>query len=409
MTELQMGLIGLGAFAVVGVIAYNKWQEARQRKLTEQAIRISHPDVLLGEGTALKGMAPLAEESDAAAESEERDPPAPFAFGEQLREPRIMGERIEPVMAFDTEPDEPPPLPENRDPEKPEAVVSPSVVPDTEVPDYSHLLSPQVDFIAAIDTVDSVAASGIYNAQREIQARVRKPVRWIGYSGQAAKWEIISDQSQGEYQRIRAGLQLVNRQGPVSNTDLTNFSTAMQDLADQFSGIVDLPPRQEAYEAAEKLDEFCVSVDIQIGINVISRGQPFPNTKVRTLAEAAGMAIDDDKRFVRRDENGDVIFSLLNQDTAGFSADTMKTTHTHGVTFLLDVPCVVQGERVFNQMFDLALHFAKVLRGELVDDNQQPLSEGSLGPIRQQIAQFQSQLMKKNLPPGTPLTRRLFS
>ena len=32
MTELQMGLIGLGALAVVGVVAYNKWQEHRQRK-----------------------------------------------------------------------------------------------------------------------------------------------------------------------------------------------------------------------------------------------------------------------------------------------------------------------------------------------------------------------------------------
>ena len=33
MTELQMGLIGLGATAVVGVFGYNKWQEYRQRKL----------------------------------------------------------------------------------------------------------------------------------------------------------------------------------------------------------------------------------------------------------------------------------------------------------------------------------------------------------------------------------------
>ena len=31
MTELQMGLIGLGCAAVVGVVAYNKWQEYRHR------------------------------------------------------------------------------------------------------------------------------------------------------------------------------------------------------------------------------------------------------------------------------------------------------------------------------------------------------------------------------------------
>ena len=50
MTELQMGLIGLGATAVVGVLAYNKWQEYRHRKLAEAVLRPQHDDVLLGDG-----------------------------------------------------------------------------------------------------------------------------------------------------------------------------------------------------------------------------------------------------------------------------------------------------------------------------------------------------------------------
>ena len=37
MNDLQLGLIGLGAAAVVGVVGYNKWQEMRQRKLAEAA------------------------------------------------------------------------------------------------------------------------------------------------------------------------------------------------------------------------------------------------------------------------------------------------------------------------------------------------------------------------------------
>jgi hypothetical protein len=37
MTELQMGLIGLGVAAVFGVFGYNKWQEMRQRKVAEAA------------------------------------------------------------------------------------------------------------------------------------------------------------------------------------------------------------------------------------------------------------------------------------------------------------------------------------------------------------------------------------
>jgi hypothetical protein len=42
-----MGLIGLGATAVVGVFGYNKWQEYRQRKLAEAVLKPHHEDVLL--------------------------------------------------------------------------------------------------------------------------------------------------------------------------------------------------------------------------------------------------------------------------------------------------------------------------------------------------------------------------
>ena len=47
MTELQMGMIGLGALAVVGVMAYNKWQERRHRREAERAFKSDHRDVLL--------------------------------------------------------------------------------------------------------------------------------------------------------------------------------------------------------------------------------------------------------------------------------------------------------------------------------------------------------------------------
>lgn len=50
MTELQMGLIGLGAAAVAGVFGYNKWQEFRQRKIAEAVMKPQHEDVLLAKG-----------------------------------------------------------------------------------------------------------------------------------------------------------------------------------------------------------------------------------------------------------------------------------------------------------------------------------------------------------------------
>ena len=83
MTELQMGLIGLGATAVVGVFAYNKWQEYRHRKLAEKVLDVHHADVLLDEAVRERSVAGPAEsdvdlfETAAALPSAEREDP-PF-------------------------------------------------------------------------------------------------------------------------------------------------------------------------------------------------------------------------------------------------------------------------------------------------------------------------------------------
>ncbi len=425
MTELQMGLIGLGAVAVVGVLGYNKWQEVRQRKAAEQAMKASHPDVLLDTplDDALRVQAP---EADAFPTQEPL--PADPEIG-SVRHAPLSGERIEPVLGEESfaqtgtapEQDDPAVLDESAEEYAPSPEVSP--VPEhVEVPPpaprraaptrpmtETQLLTPHADFIAAIDAVEPAPALRIAEAQRELQARVRKPVRFVGYNEENGEWERVSGESAAEYRHLRVGLQLANRQGPVSDDELMVFSVAVQDLGDQLMGLVELPHRQPALDGAAKLDEFCAGVDIQIGINVISEGLAFPGTKLRALAEAAGMTLDAGKRFVRRDDDGNILYVLLNQDPSGFSAETIKTMNAQGLTFLLDVPCVAHGERVFNQMVDTARRFADVLHGALVDDNRRPLSEKALEPIRKQIAQYQAVLAEHDVHAGSPLARRLFS
>ena len=442
MTELQMGLLGLGATAVVGVFAYNKWQEYRHRKLAEKVLDVHHADVLLEEAVRERPVAgPAASDADlfgtaAASPSAGREAP-PFDG-----EPVLHHDRIEPVLRFETEPAEesvdpaadvidaidaiddiaPPKIP--KEPEHdaeslPEPV--PALAPEAtrvqadahrevgDVPEPTHLLSPQVDFIAAFEVVEPAASYQILESQANVLARIRKPVHWLGFNETTREWDVIVDDGQSAYRRIRVGLQLVDRQGPASDGELSVFAVAMQDLAEEMMAIASLPARPAALQMAAELDAFCASVDIQIGINVISQGQVFAGTKLRALAEAAGMVIDAERRFVRCDEDGNVLYVLLNQENLGFSTESMKTMTTHGLTFLLDVPRVAHGERVFNQMVELARRFADVLRGSLVDDNRRPLSEGALEPIRKQVAQFQSTMAAHGLPAGGSLARRLFS
>ncbi|MEI7613410.1 MAG: cell division protein ZipA C-terminal FtsZ-binding domain-containing protein [Betaproteobacteria bacterium] len=421
MTELQIGLLGLGGVAIAGVLVYNTWQEYRHRKLAKKLLDSEHVDVLLNESASVTSevspgfIEPEDEFVNEVQLSPERSNDHPVVDTPTIPVSYPPNERIEPV--FRMEEDTPfSPEPESKTPVEPSVLVPAAVVSrveeakDTrELVDPLQLLSPHIDYVASFEAVEPAPVYQILESQRDVLAQVQKPIHWIGYNEFSREWEPIIDDGKSEYRRLRIALQMVDRRGPMSDRDLSVFHVAMQDLADELMAIADMSPRQPALDAAVLLDQFCASVDIQIGINVISQGQVFPGTKIRALAEAAGMVIDADGRFVRCDDEGNVLYVLLNQEASGFSVESMKTMSTHGITFLLDVPRVSHGERVFNQMVDLARRFADVLKGSLVDDNRRPLSEGALEPIRRQVGQYQSQMAARNLPAGGALSQRLFS
>ncbi|HRD87856.1 MAG TPA: cell division protein ZipA C-terminal FtsZ-binding domain-containing protein, partial [Accumulibacter sp.] len=271
------------------------------------------------------------------------------------------------------------------------------------------LLSPAIDYIAAIELPQPTAAYQIRDAQRVVLARLGKPLHWIGFDDESHSWQPIAEEGDGAYQHIRVGLQLVDRKGPLRDTDLSVFHVAIQDLVSELMGAVELPLREPALQLAAQLDEFCAGVDIQIGLNVVSQGQVFAGTKLRSLAESAGMVLDGDGRFVRCDEEGRLLYALLNQETQGFTAESIRTLTTHAVTFLLDVPRVANGDRVLGQMVEQARRFAESLHGQLVDDNRRPVSESSIEPIRRQVVQYQLAMAHRQLPAGGPLAQRLFS
>lgn len=407
MNELQLGLIGLGVCGVAGVFVYNKWQENRHRRLVERSMPRAHADVLLDDAPAAEAYPPAAADADDAPVFAE---PAP-RVDERPRE------RVEPVLSLDeADGDEiaaPDPVPaavpaeaaavEAAMPAEPAAHALAAA--DDEPPE--HLVSPVIDYIAAFELVEAVSGEQILASQQELLARVAKPIARVGLNDRSGHWERIA--GGGAYRRLRLGLLLADRRGPLGEADLLTFHGAMLNIADALMAVADMPPRDSVLAAAIALDRFCAEVDIQVGINVIGKGQPFPGTKIRALAEAAGMVLDSSGRFVRCDEEGHALYTLASQEAAGFTPEAMKTTSTHGLVFLLDVPRVGHGDRAFAQMLELARRMAETLNGTLVDDNRRPLTESMLDPFRRQIGQYQSQLAAKGLPAGGPLALRLFA
>jgi FtsZ-interacting cell division protein ZipA len=429
MTELQMGLIGLGAVAVVGVLAYNKWQERQHRKVAERVFGQQHEDVLLQQTPGI-GNAPRIEPSHYAEQAQGglRSEPM-FVHDDEPalhQEPRFS---TEPGFASDEEEDftpspEPAPLPVEEVAmvaasfpavSASAALVPPSLfqtlsdeLPDVPIP--AILISDRVDFIVAMELVEPVSAAQFQLVDREALAQLGKPVLWIGFNETSGSWERIVDDALHGYRRLRFALQLADRRGPLAGADLSRFCTTVRDIADELMAVADMPSSHAVLDRAIALDRFCADVDLQISVNVVSRGTPFPGTKIRALAEAAGMVLTPSGTYLSIDDKGRAQFALHNAETTPFSAETLRGIATQGLTFLFDVPRIAQGDGVFRRMQAIARQFAEVLQGTLVDDNRQPLADAQLDQIRQQyVVKAQSDMAAQGIPAGGPLALRLFA
>ncbi|NMG73947.1 cell division protein ZipA C-terminal FtsZ-binding domain-containing protein [Aromatoleum diolicum] len=365
-SELQIGLAALGVAAVVGIVAYNKWQERKHSRQAELAFRSDHRDVLLeprdGEGDA----GPV----------ERLEPSVGESWGGEKSGP--SGSRDAGVRRV--------------------------------TPGAPDVVDPRVDCVIRIESIEPLDVPRLWAAQGEQLMGISKPVRWFAFDDGENLWRPLNAHSAGAYHWFCAAMQMVDRRGPIGENDFMHFSGGMQRVADQFLAVpADLPARGEALRNAAELDRFCASVDVQIGINVVSNSQPFVGTKIRALAESHGLTIGSDGAFHARDEEGNTLYTLSNVEPALFAAEEMRDLTTSALTLLIDVPRVANGVVVFERMMRQAMQMADALQGTVVDDNRASFGPDAAGVIRAQIEQFQSQMASAGLPAGGKLAMRLFS
>ncbi|WP_374259665.1 cell division protein ZipA C-terminal FtsZ-binding domain-containing protein [Zoogloea sp.] len=359
-SELQMGLIGAGGVVVVGIFAFNKWQERKHRKETD----------------ALASLEPLGEDSPG----------------------RASVDRLEPVIGGEAPVRSQPTAQEVKD-------ASARRVPPLLPPE----LDERADWVVRIEAIEPVVGGRLWQAAAQQFDGVAKPLRWFGFSDSSNRWDLLTANSAGTYHWVCAALQLVDRRGAASEADLAWLGAGLQRMCDLFMAIPSLPASGEALGRAAELDRLCAGVDIQIGVNVVARDQGFAGTKLRGLAEAAGLELLGDGCFHARDEAGVSQFVLSNLEPALFVAEDMRGLVTKGVTLTLDVPRVADGVRVFERMMAFAQQLADALGGAVVDDNRSPFGDKAVGLIRAQIEQFQGQMSEQGIAPGSPLALRLFS
>lgn len=365
MNELQIAMIGAGAVAVAAVWGYNKWQERQQKKLAEKVFKGGQADALMGGQQAAPAVA-------AATDSGSVD----------RREPVLPGEE---AVA-----------------EQPEAVAGEPPLPEQ----YADEIA---DCVIRIDFAESVAAPGLWAAQSRWAGHVSKPLFWLGLDDQCREWHLLSAEDTGRYKAVCASLQLANREGPVSDGELSAFLDGVWALAGQCSGVTGIPKHDDVLMTARNLDEFCAGVDLQLGVKIVGANDPMTGPRLKQLAEAAGLTLQEDGAFHYIDVNGLTRFTLANIGSEKFHAASLDSLATHGVTLSMDVPRVPDGPTAFDALVAVAKPLTEALGGILVDSQGNPLTAEMIATIRAKIVQMQGLMARQQIVAGSTRALRLFS
>jgi hypothetical protein len=372
MSDLQIGLLIIGIVTIAAVVAYNKIQDLKFRRLAEKNFTSNHDDALLEP-------AEISRQAESTSQSLDEFEPAVQVRAEPAR--------IEPTLAEDTAPS------------------------TTETVKARPSAGDECDAIfwnVQMTSREPMSAGQVARVFDAVRHAFSKPTRLLTWNQSIQSW-IDADAADVDSSHFSAGIQLVDRQGPVNADDLADFHARAIAFASDCKLVADPVDPVEPQERARKIDDFCCDVDIQIVLHLVSPDKAFAGTKIRAIAEADGFQMDSVGLFRRLDEDGHCLYSLANGESGGFSLDKMKDTTSSSISLQFDLPRAPGGIATFDQFCISASRFAATLGGRLVDDNQVEIGAGALKSIREQVGQVQARMSAAGFPPGSLLALKLFS
>lgn len=431
-SPLQLGLIALGALFILGLVLFNWWQERSIRR--DMVRRFDGPidDVLMGKPASGQATAAIEEDflpEEELDELEEMDTPQPFVAVEDTHQEPDFDD-AEFVDADDVDADETDaPLVEEThtapnqllaEDEIPAATHAPipeplpitpttpavtTAEPATPLPEG---VDPGIDEIAVLNPSEACSGSTLRSSLNPV-ADFGKPVRWFGWS-QDAWLPLTREFEQRKFSRIIGALQLADRSGVIQADGLLGFQDQIEHLAANIGASLSWFEQRETLRYASMLDQLCIEVDVTVTLHVTAGVEgPFAGTKLRGLAEAAGLKLKEDGRFHQMNDAGETLYTLSSADQRPLTEEGLRSAMLHDMVLMLDVPRVAKGGEVFRHMAMFGARLETTLNARLTDTSRRALGDVQLEQIRSQIHTIHSKLLAHRITPGGASALRLFS
>ncbi len=349
MNELQLSLLGLGVFAIVLVLVYNRWVEHKHRKLNAPPPAEVIAEVAADE-TASDRQEPVWDHGEGDSGQSAVDLPTEPTMSESPA-------TAEPIAAL------------------------------TEVESW-------VDAIASLRFYEPRTAGSIRDTLTQMGAERFERVEF--YSGDGwHRADALPDTA--IVSNLRARMQLASRRGPVSPDSLHEWMRSLESLAQMLSAGLSVESEAVLIDRAANLDAFCVRVDALISLNLKPR-QDMSSIVEKLSTSASGSAlVGEFPNYARLSAAGEIDFQLQVDQNASL------------ISLVMDFPHVQRPDAVVAEMLDLARSLSTTLDAEIVDDAGRAMSEEGMALLVNQVIRLNAMLQAQGIEPGSALAHRLFS
>ncbi|HEC13072.1 MAG TPA: hypothetical protein ENI80_07440 [Acidiferrobacteraceae bacterium] len=391
MTSLRVALliVGLVFVVIIGLISYDKLRmrriDIRRMQLRKRAKEWQEP--------ALVVRHPVEDEPTLPADDDQALLAAEITEEPKVRDPHEAGlDDIEhaATMPLDLDPGLPQQLREQRADEV-------------------------VDFVARVQGETIVPRDTVLGIYKQNEYLLDKHRCIYGLNEDNGLWRDLEQEPEnGQYTDIELAIQLADRDGPVSESELNKFAQMGLRIADMLVRPIKFSMSFEAaLERAGDLDNFCRTYDVLAIINMVSRGEErFAGPGIDRLAKECGMQLGNMNIYHKintQTQGGRYLYSIANMYKPGdFDPNNLEGFQTKGLTFFLNIPTAFDPPKVYADMIHTVKTFSDRFGGVLLDRDRHTLDDATLERIGQHVDRIAKEMDKEGVVPGGEAALRLF-
>ncbi len=273
----------------------------------------------------------------------------------------------------------------------------------------------QIDYYVKLSGERDVSRDSVLAVYREAAADLTKSHSVYGLRLPDRVWRDLENESEeARFGDLVITMQLADRDGPVSEAELTSFSKLVVKLSESTGrGFSFMAPIENARQQAQSIDRFRRQFDSIFVVNIKPlETETFEGAMIDRCASQIGLTPDDNRFYARYKPIGKqkvCLYSLANMSETGeFDIGNMRGTTARGVTFFTRPAVNRSPGAVFSEMVDAAKAFASRVKGEAIAPGYDELSTENVEAIRRSIENVAREMESYGMTPGSEEASRLF-